>query len=106
VTPQYPATALSKGIEGWVEVEFTIDTRGAIVEPRIIGHSPSAVFDRSVLAALKKSSYRPQLFDGQPIVVQGVTEVFRFTLVHDNSSLAQTQSQFQAQPPAQAVRRR
>jgi bla regulator protein BlaR1 len=106
VTPQYPATALSKGIEGWVEVEFTIDTRGAIVEPRIIGHSPSAVFDRSVLAALKKSSYRPQLFDGQPIVVQGVTEVFRFTLVHDNSSLAQTQNQFQAQPPAQAVRRR
>lgn len=86
VTPEYPAQALSKGIEGWVEVEFTIDSNGYIVNPRVIAHSPSAIFDRSVLSALKKSHYRPQLFDGQPIVVHGVTEMFRFTLVQDNSN--------------------
>ncbi len=86
VTPEYPAIALSKGVEGWVEVEFTIDITGAIVNPQIIAHSPSRIFDRSVLSALKKSSYRPQLFDGQPIVVQGVRELFRFTLLHDASS--------------------
>nr|WP_324258187.1 M56 family metallopeptidase [Cellvibrio fontiphilus] len=86
VTPEYPAQALNKGIEGWVEVEFTIDADGYIVNPQVIAHSPSAIFDRSVLSALKKSHYRPQLFDGQPIVVHGVTELFRFTLVQDNSS--------------------
>ncbi len=83
VTPEYPKTALSRGIEGWVQVEFTIDTTGIIINPHIVAHSPSGIFDRSVLNALKKSRYRPQLFDGQPIVVQGVTELFRFTLQHD-----------------------
>jgi|GEM_PF-1998316 len=80
VAPEYPAGALQKGIEGWVQVEFTIDTNGAIIQPIIIGHSPSRIFDRAVLAALKKSRYRPQLLNGEPVVVQGVTELFRFTL--------------------------
>jgi TonB family protein len=79
-TPEYPAAALHKGIEGWVQVEFTIDTNGAIIQPTIIGHSPSRIFDRAVLTALKKSRYRPQLLNGEPVVVQGVTELFRFTL--------------------------
>jgi len=80
VTPEYPAAALQKGIEGWVQVEFTIDANGTIMKPTIIGHSPSRIFDRAVLTALKKSRYRPQLLNGEPVVVQGVTELFRFTL--------------------------
>lgn len=80
VTPEYPAAALHKGVEGWVQVEFTIDANGTITQPTIIGHSPSRIFDRAVLAALKKSRYRPQLLNGEPVVVQGVTEIFRFTL--------------------------
>jgi bla regulator protein blaR1 len=80
VTPEYPSAALLKGVEGWVQVEFTIDTNGNIIRPTIIGHSPSRIFDRAVLTALKKSRYRPQLLNGEPVVVQGVTELFRFTL--------------------------
>lgn len=80
VTPEYPTAALQKGIEGWVQVEFTIDTNGTILQPTIISHSPSRIFDRAVLTALKKSRYRPQLLNGEPVVVQGVTELFRFTL--------------------------
>lgn len=80
-TPEYPHQALVKGIEGWVEVVYSIDVDGNIVDPKITAHQPSRIFDRSVLAALKKSHYRPQLLDGQPVIVQGVTEVFRFNLV-------------------------
>ena len=80
VTPEYPAKALQKGIEGWVRVEFTIDANGNIQNPIIVDRSPSRIFDRAVLAALKKSRYRPQLLNGEPVVVQGVTELFRFTL--------------------------
>jgi TonB family protein len=80
VTPEYPAKALQKGIEGWVRVEFTIDANGNIQNPIIVDSSPSRIFDRAVLAALKKSRYRPQLLNGEPVVVQGVTELFRFTL--------------------------
>jgi bla regulator protein blaR1 len=85
-TPEYPANALQKGQEGWVRVEFSIDSQGVIVDPRIIGHEPSAIFDRAVLSALKKSRYRPQLLDGQPVIVHGVTETFRFQLSPASSS--------------------
>lgn len=85
-TPEYPANALQKGLEGWVSVEFTIDSQGAIINPRIIGHEPSAIFDRAVLNALKKSRYRPQLLDGLPVIVHGVTETFRFQLAPANSN--------------------
>lgn len=80
VTPEYPARALQNGIEGWVQVQFTIDINGQIIQPQIIARSPSRIFDRSVLSALKKSHYRPQLLNGEPVVVQGVTELFRFKL--------------------------
>lgn len=80
VIPEYPAIALQHGIEGWVQVQFTIDIHGQIIQPQIIAHSPSRVFDRSVLAALKKSHYRPQVLNGEPVIVQGVTEIFRFKL--------------------------
>lgn len=80
IVPEYPALALQKGIEGWVEVQFTIDMNGQIIQPKIIARSPSRIFDRSVLAALKKSHYRPQSLNGEPVVVQGVTEIFRFKL--------------------------
>ncbi len=80
VIPEYPALALQNGIEGWVQVQFTIDIHGHIIQPHIIARSPSRVFDRSVLAALKKSHYRPQVLNGEPVIVQGVTELFRFTL--------------------------
>lgn len=81
VTPEYPPLALQKGIEGWVQVEFAIDADGTILAPRIIDNSPSSVFDRAVLSAVKKSRYRPQLLNGQPVVMHGVTETFRFQLL-------------------------
>lgn len=83
-TPEYPASALQKGLEGWVRVEFSIDSQGGIVDPQIVEHEPSAIFDRAVLSALKKSRYRPQLLDGQPVIVHGVTETFRFQLTPAN----------------------
>ena len=89
--PEYPAQALAKGIEGWVEVIFSIDAQGNIVSPQVRAHSPSRIFDRSVLAALKKSRYRPLLLDGQPVVVQGVTELFRFNLVADSEQVSHDQ---------------
>ena len=86
VAPEYPRQALIKGIEGWVEVIFSIDTDGRIVEPKINARHPSRIFDHSVLTALKKSRYRPQLLDGQPVIVQGVTELFRFNLISPSES--------------------
>jgi TonB family protein len=94
VTPEYPVVALNKGIEGWVQVKFTIAIDGTVADSIIIAHSPGRIFDRAVLAALKKSRYRPQLLDGEPVVIQGVTELFRFTLTSNGQDI-----------PAQKLRR-
>lgn len=86
VIPEYPAIALQKGIEGWVQVEFAIGLQGEVIEPHIIAREPSRVFDRTVLTALKKSRYRPQLLDGQAVIVQGVHETFYFQLIPSEST--------------------
>lgn len=85
VTPEYPPIALQKGIEGWVQVEFAIGLQGEILEPRIIAREPSRIFDRTVMNALKKSRYRPQILDGQAVIVQGVSETFHFQLLPPES---------------------
>lgn len=79
VTPQYPSSALAKGLEGNVTVEFTILADGSISDAKIL-RSDAAVFNKAVLAAIKKSRYQPQMFDGQPVVLQGVTEDFTFQI--------------------------
>lgn len=81
VVPEYPNSALVRGIEARVVVEFTIGSDGSIQEPTIISRSSSTkVFDKAVLAAIKKSRYQPQMFDGQPVILRGVTEEFIFKL--------------------------
>lgn len=80
VTPEYPVQALQRGIEGWVQVSFTIGINGEVLDPKIIAQHPSRIFSKSVLKAIKHSRYRPQFFDGQPVVMQGVVEQFTFKL--------------------------
>ena len=78
--PEYPRLALERGLEGRVVVEFAIHSDGQVLEPRIIERPNTRLFDKAVLAALQKSRYQPQLIDGQPVVLRGVTEEFIFQL--------------------------
>lgn len=81
VSPEYPQSALVRGIEGRILVEFTIDQEGLIRDPHIISRSmASTLFDKAVLAAIRKSRYHPQVLDGEPIELRGVTEEFIFKL--------------------------
>lgn len=49
---RYPAEAAEKGIEGRVYVQFTIDSLGHVVEPRII-KSPSPLLDEEALRVVR-----------------------------------------------------
>ncbi len=80
VVPEYPANALQKGVEGWVKVVFTIGVNGEVIDPKILEQYPSTIFAKAALKAITHSRYRPQLFDGQPVVLEGVVEQFTFTL--------------------------
>ena len=78
--PVYPRHALERGTEGEVVVEFSIEEDGSISAPRILWSHPRHVFDKAVLSALENSRYQPQIIDGVAVVIEGVTETFKFQI--------------------------
>jgi protein TonB len=80
VEPVYPQRALDRGIEGWVEVEFTVTEVGSISEPTILRSHPSAVFNKAALRAIERWKYEPKVVDGQPVSRPGMRKRLRFEL--------------------------
>jgi len=80
IEPLYPQRALERGIEGWVDVEFTVTEVGTISEPRILGSHPSTIFNGAALRAIKRWKYAPMIVDGQPVARPGMRTRFRFEL--------------------------
>ena len=80
VTPQYPLRASERGIEGWVEVEFTISKLGTVKDPTVINSHPSSIFDRSALKAIRKWKYNPKIEDGEPVERPGIKVRLKFEL--------------------------
>ena len=80
VNPQYPIRAEERGIEGWVELEFTISEAGTVKDAKVTGAKPRGVFDRAALRAIKKWKYNPKLVDGVAVERPGVTVRLTFDL--------------------------
>ena len=80
VLPRYPSRALSRGIEGWVLMEFAIDELGLAVNPVVIESEPSGIFDRAALSAVKRWKYRPMIEDGRPRMRPGVRQLISFEI--------------------------
>jgi len=72
VLPQYPPRAQSRGVEGWVIVEFTISAAGTVKDPVIIEAHPSSIFNRAMLRAIRKWKYKPKIVDGVAVERTGV----------------------------------
>ena len=72
VNPQYPATAQSRGIEGWVQIRFTITAAGTVRDPVVVAAQPPRIFDRAALRAIRKWKYNPKIDDGKAVERPGV----------------------------------
>ena len=64
IIPLYPREALIGGIEGWVELEFTVTETGAVADAVVIASHPNRVFDRAALRAIYRWKYKPRIVDG------------------------------------------
>jgi protein TonB len=80
VNPQYPLRASERGIEGWVEVTFTISKLGTVKDPSVLNSHPSSIFDRAALKAIKKWKYNPKIEDGEPVERSGIKVRLKFEL--------------------------
>lgn len=79
VAPVYPARALARGIEGYVDMEFTVTTTGTVRDP-IVVFSTSGLFNRAAERAVLKFKYKPRVVDGQPVEVPGVRTRITFKI--------------------------
>ena len=77
--PEYPARALDKNIEGDCSVEYTVNTKGQIENPKVLdGCHP--LFIRPSLAAAQTFRYQPRIVDGVAVAVPSVRNTFHFRI--------------------------
>jgi protein TonB len=80
VAPIYPRRALSRGIEGYVIVEFTVTPQGTVVSPEVVEAEPEGIFERAAMDAAKKFKYKPRMVDGKAVSVPGVQNQITFKM--------------------------
>ena len=79
VAPVYPARALSRGLEGYVDMGFTVTTTGTVKDPVVL-FSTSSLFERAAIRAVLKFKYKPRVVDGQPVDVPNVKTRITFKI--------------------------
>jgi protein TonB len=79
VVPTYPRRAITRGLEGYVVVAFTV-TRAGTVKDATVAESSNSIFDQAAVAAALKFRYKPRVIDGEPVEVPGVRNRITFQL--------------------------
>lgn len=80
VAPVYPRRAQTRGIEGYVLLEFVVTKTGAVINPVVIESKPPGIFDRAATNAALKFKYKPKVVNGEAIDVAGVRNRITFEL--------------------------
>jgi len=80
IAPEYPPRALRRGIEGWVQVQFTITATGAVKDAKVVAAEPPGLFDEAALKSIARWRYNPKIEGGVAVERVGVQTVIRFVL--------------------------
>lgn len=67
IPPVYPAMAVRRRQEGWVEVRFNVGTDGKVNDAQVVRSNPPRIFDREALRAVGQWIFQPALIDGNPV---------------------------------------
>jgi periplasmic protein TonB len=80
INPDYPPRALSRGLEGWVQVQFTITATGTVKDPVVVNAEPKNFFDDAALKAIARWRYNPKVESGVAVERVGVQTRIVFNL--------------------------
>jgi periplasmic protein TonB len=80
INPDYPPRALSRGLEGWVQVQFTITATGTVKDAVVVNAEPRNIFDDAALKAIARWRYNPKVESGVAVERVGVQTIIRFQL--------------------------
>jgi protein TonB len=73
--PNYPLSAVTNRIEGYVLLRFTVTETGSVANPEVLQSEPPKIFDRAARRAVLRWKYQPQLIDGEPVAVVTYTRI-------------------------------
>lgn len=79
VPPKYPARAADRHIEGWVKIEFTVDTDGTVKDAAVVESEPPEVFDDAALKAINQWTFKEKIVNGVA-VEQRAVQTLQFKL--------------------------
>jgi len=82
VTPDYPEKAQRRKIEGFVDLEFTVNPMGEVVDVTVTKAEPLDTFDDAAVRSLKKWKFKPLEIDGEA-VSQRLALHIRFVMQDD-----------------------
>ncbi len=66
---QYPARALQTGVEGWVELGYTVRPDGTVTSVKVLNAAPLRVFETSATKAVSHLRYQPVVQGGKALAV-------------------------------------
>ncbi len=66
----YPLSALRDGTEGWVDLAYSVTTKGTVADIKVINASPRGVFEEAAEAALSRVRYKPVIRNGVPVTLR------------------------------------
>jgi len=74
----YPERALEKGLEGWVQIGYTVNPDGTVGNVKVLDANPPHTFEQAGSKAVSKLRYQPVIQGGKPAAVNTqVRVVFR-----------------------------
>ena len=81
VAPIYPNRALTRGIEGYCVVQYTVTRQGTVKDPVVIdSECTSSLFHNASINAALKFKYKPRIMDGEAVEVPGVKNMFTYEI--------------------------
>ena len=78
--PTYPRNAIRMGREGYVLIEFDVDTDGSVLDPYVLESEPTGVFERSAIKAVRKWLFSPPSYKDVSVKVNDVRAKVTFAL--------------------------
>jgi TonB family protein len=76
----YPADALRRNLEGWVDVAYVVTAEGKVTTVKVLDSSPKGVFEAAATRALQRMRYKPATPGGKPGAVSTKLRIsFRMT---------------------------
>jgi protein TonB len=75
VAPDYPTQAAIEGMQGWVDIDFTISKTGIPEDLTVRDAKPKRVFDRAAMSSLRQWRFEPIVEDGVPVARRATLRV-------------------------------